>query len=86
MSRLHDIDVMELMAYAVGLDPYAEDFDEDLVEEKLYAMFEVEMEQFAKVANVLAKFTIVTESPLSGRKHQGFVKDGAYIAKVEVKG
>lgn len=85
MSRLDDFDVMELMAYAVGMDPYDADFDESEAEDKLLDMFGVDLDQFHKLADALAKFTIATESPLSGKKYQGFVKDGAYIAKVEVK-
>ena len=73
-------DLTELVKVILG---YSIEDDPDLnsLEEELENRFDVNMEQFEKIAELLVEFTIPTTTSLSGSKVQGFVKDGIFIFK-----
>ena len=77
------MDAEELAMNVLGLDDAqadGADFD-DLMYEK----FEISMEQFHKVAEALEAFTVPMQAGISGKYFRGFVKDGYFITKDEVK-
>lgn len=83
---MNELETLELAAYLVGMDPEADDFDERTMEAKLEWQFDIGMDSFHRLASALVRFTLpAAPSPLTGTVYQGFVKDGAFIAKLPVK-
>lgn len=78
------IDAEELAEAVLGItdDEANAGVDHDrLLEERLG----VNMEQFMAVADALLPFTITAKTAVFGEECYGFVKDGAFIVKEQVK-
>jgi hypothetical protein len=74
------MDAEELAAVVLGL---GDDYDSDKVEKALWEKFEVSFEQFHQIAEALMPLTIPAVTALGGETCCGFVKDGAFIAKMK---
>ena len=78
-------EVTELAAEILGIDTWAEDFEEDKVEQLLWDAYEVSLESFRGIADKLLNMTPVVPTMFSGENVQGFLKDGMFIVKKYVK-
>jgi len=88
--KIKGIDLEMLIGAAIGwTEEQTEDFinddgDWDVV---VYEHFNVEVEEFEKIASALIKLTPILKSPLTESEHHAFVRqvDGGFmaIAKIE---
>lgn len=81
---VHHFEATELAARLVGVDPEANDFDEDDMEQKLYDKYGVDLEEFQKLAEALLKFTPPVETAITGTVVQGYIFDSCFITKEPV--
>ena len=76
----------ELACYLLGkdYDKWSKNEDISLLEDELYEKFDINYEAFEKLVESLAKFTIISESPLTKSHFQGFVDPEAkrYIYRI----
>lgn len=75
--KLDWLDVQDLAAHVLGLDP--DDYDDDVIEDKLTEKF-FEMEDgplgaFQKIVEHLIPTVDIGESPLTGIYYKGFTRD-----------
>lgn len=91
MSNIQYWEIQELALFAMGKteDQVTEIIDNDGEGEKdidtlIYEKFDVDFDQFAKIAEALLKLTPCVESPLSGRVSHAFVRNvtGGMVAIV----
>lgn len=75
--RLDWIDVQDLAAHVVGLDPddYEDSEIEELLADKFFQMEDGALGAFHKIVEYLIPATDVGESPLSGTYYRGFTRD-----------
>lgn len=73
-------ETLELVARVLGIDPDADDFDENAMEQALYDKYEISLEHFEKVAELLIPFTVPAMGMLD-IMYQGYVYDNAFITK-----
>lgn len=81
-------EIIELALAVLGLDEDFDDEDEldDYIEEKVIERFNVNLEQFGKIAEALIPLTIPARSPLTNKLYQGFTRDGeCWVFKKEVE-
>jgi hypothetical protein len=78
---MHHFEATELAARVLGIDPEADDFDEDEVEQMLYDKFEVSMESFQGLAEALLKFTPPVQAAITNTVVQGYIFENCFIAK-----
>ena len=76
------MDAEELAIAVLKLDE--ETSDSDKIEQAIFNKFDCSFEQFHKIAEALMPFTIPANVALSSDVYCGFVKDGAFIAKLRV--
>jgi hypothetical protein len=75
-------DAEEVAMAILGIDEdAAEDAD---IDNLLIDRFDVNLEQFQKIAEALLPFTVPTRTALMGTLCQGFAKDGCFIVKQEI--
>ena len=77
-----DYDAEELAAKLLG---FSEDYEPDEVEQKLWDVYEISMENFHKLICSLAPMCEVGQSPITGEKFRGFadVASQRWIARVD---
>ena len=80
---MHWMEAEELAVAVLGMNE-DEDPDSDAIEQAVADKFDISMEQFQKVAEALMPFTIPAKAAISGEVFHGFVKDGAFIARLPV--
>lgn len=77
-------EIQELAARMLGIDPEAQDFDEDELEGTFYDKYHCDLlDSFGSILKDLIKFTAVQET-WAGNLARGFVHDGAFIVKQDV--
>ena len=77
---MQDYEALELAGRVLGIDTEADDFDEDAVEQALWEKYEISMEHFQKIAELLIPFTYPAQT-MGTELWQGYVADGAFICK-----
>ena len=85
MDRLEQI---ELIGALLGkTEEEIEELHEDwgLVEELLYAEFDVDTETFAKIAKALLKLCPVIEAAVTGTRYHAFVKGDMILARLKAE-
>jgi hypothetical protein len=76
-------EVEDLAMSMLGLD---EDMDDiEAVEHAFADKYGISLESFMKIAEALMPFTIPAKAAISGELFHGFVKDGAFTCKQNVK-
>lgn len=80
--KLDWIDIEELAAVICGMD---DSDDSDAVEQAVFDKFGISMEQLHKLVEALLPYTIKGVSALTNTAYHGFVKDGSFICKAEVR-
>jgi hypothetical protein len=75
-------DVEDLAALVLGLE---DDAQSDAIERELWDKLEISFEDFQNIVEVLLPFTIPAKSPLTDTVYHGFVNDGAFVVKAELK-
>ena len=79
-------DTEELACKIVGLDYDEIDADTELIEEKLYDEFGIDLEVFTKLINKLVPLIDVGTSPLTGETFKGFSnQNGLWLLKMRVE-
>ena len=80
--KMDPMSVQELVCAVLGLDPN-EDENEDwgLLEDLLFKRYEIDMEQFEKIAGDLLKLTPIVETAITGTKYHAFVRGDEIIAR-----
>lgn len=81
-------DIQQLAAYATGMteDQYSEFLNNDGdFDELLHEKFEIEFEQFSKVAEALLLLTPKVQAGISGDVYHAFVNDGAMVLRTKVE-
>lgn len=76
------MEIEDLAAYICGL---GDDYESDAVEEAIYKRFEISLEQFHEIVEVLAPMAISSKSALTDSIYSGFAdkEHGFFLAKVE---
>lgn len=83
---MNPISLHELMCAVLGLDPDDDDNDDwGKLEDLLFVKYEMDIQQFEKVACDLLKLTPVVEAGVSGKKYNAFVRGNVMIAKIEAE-
>ncbi len=84
--RVDMFDVEELACKIIGIDYDEIDADTQIIEEKLYEEFEIDLENFANIISRLLPLIDVGESPLTQKVYKGFsdVKNKCWLVKTEV--
>lgn len=80
------MDGYDAIELAAKIFDFGEDVDEDVVTERIWSEFDVEVETFRKIASALIDFTPAQKSPLTGSSFVGFVdnKAGCFIVKKQI--
>lgn len=76
-------EVEDLAMAMLGLDEDMADIE--AVEHAFDDKYGVSLESFAKIVEALMPFTIPTKAAISGELFHGFVKDGAFLCKQQVR-
>ena len=76
MARLHYDELQELACAVLGLDydDVVNEGRESEIDEKLYEKFDIDIEQFQKVAEALIEFTPIVGGGLTGKMYHTFGK------------
>lgn len=88
--KIGGIDLEMLAGAALG---WSEEDTEEFInndgdfDAPLYEKFNIELDEFGKIADALIMFTPILESPLTKNKHHAFVRHvkGGFIAIAKVK-
>lgn len=85
-TKLTSLEVEELACKITGLDYDEIDADTQIIEEKLYEEFEIDLENFANIISRLLPLIDVGESPLTQKVYKGFsdVEKQMWLVKTEV--
>ena len=75
---------LEVEEFAHAILGLPDDFDGD-VQQKLEDHFECSFDTFQKIIGTVIQYTPTHVSPLTKRLHRGFMKDGRFLLKYEVK-
>lgn len=76
------MDAEELAVAVLGLDEETAGMEE--IENALFEKFECSFDQFHQISEALMPFTIPATVAISGESFHGFVKDGAFLARLPV--
>ena len=76
-------DLFELISFLTKLD--RDDHDDSDLEDELYRMFEIDIEQFENLIKHLLPLCCIAESPLTGKLYQGFGTENIWLIKKEIK-
>jgi len=80
---MDEYEALELANLVVGLPEDNDNFDR--AEELLYNNFNINLDDFRKIATALMKFTPASNSLLTDKTYKGFVNGKFFIVKQEVK-
>lgn len=80
---MDEYEALELANLVLGLPEDNDSFDK--AEELLYNNFNMDLDDFRKIATALMKFTPTSKSLLTDNVYQGFVNGKFFIVKQEVK-
>ncbi len=83
-ATVHIFDMEELACKILGIDYDEIDADTEVIEEELYNMFEIDLENFSEIINRLLPLIDVGESPLTKQKFKGFSAGSSWLAKIPV--
>ena len=83
-ANVHVFDMEELACKILGIDYDEIDADTEVIEEELYNMFEIDLENFSEIVNRLLPLIDVGESPITKEKYKGFSTGNSWLAKVPV--
>lgn len=85
MSSYWDAEEMACEILSIDYDTWCNAENQADLDDLLYHKYEISMDILERLLGDLAKFTVVTKSPISGEKYQGFVKpeESRYIYKIE---
>ena len=83
-ATVHIFDMEELAYKILGIDYDEIDADTEVIEEELYNMFEIDLENFSEIINRLLPLIDVGESPLTKQKFKGFSAGSSWLAKTPV--
>ncbi len=81
-NAITEFDAEELARAMLSL---SDDVEADDVEQALFHKYDMSFEGFHKLIIDLIPLTIPAKTGVTGTLCQGFVKDGAFIVKVEAK-
>ena len=81
----NEFDTEELACKIVGLDYDEIDADTEIIEEKLYDEFGIDLEIFTRLINKLTPLIDVGKSPLTNELFKGFSnQNGLWLLKMRV--
>ena len=85
---MDSLEQIELIGALLGkTEEETEELHEDwgLVEDLLYAEFDVDTETFAKIAKALLKLCPVIETAVTGTKYHAFMKGDVILARLKAE-